>query len=215
MDARPPQTQRRGPAKRGVGGVNGSRGAAGRARARRSGSVRGEDRERSTATSRPRAPGPSGPATALSPKLRPHADSRSACERVSISGRRPRDRPGVVGRNPPLLNSGIRSSPAANRTERNVEPLSAEEVRHIARLTRLGLGDDEVERMRVQLADILAYFQSLAAVDTEGVEPTGHSTEIDTVMRDDVPAASLDRQEVLENAPDQNGEFFRVPRILD
>lgn len=96
-----------------------------------------------------------------------------------------------------------------------MEPLSAEEVRHIARLTRLGLGDDEVERMRVQLADILAYFQSLAAVDTEGVEPTGHSTEIDTVMRDDVPAASLDRQEVLENAPDQNGEFFRVPRILD
>ena len=96
-----------------------------------------------------------------------------------------------------------------------MEPLSADDVRHIARLTRVGLGDDEVERMRVQLTDILAQFQSLAQVETEGVEPTGHSTDIHTVMRDDVAAPSLAREEVLGNAPDHNGEFFRVPRILD
>ena len=96
-----------------------------------------------------------------------------------------------------------------------MEPLSREDVRHIARLTRVGLTDEEVEKMRVQLTDILAHFQSLADVETEGVEPTGHSMEMHTVMRGDVPAPSLPRNDVLANAPGENGEFFLVPRILD
>ena len=96
-----------------------------------------------------------------------------------------------------------------------MEPLSTEDVRHIAQLTRVGLTDDEVERMRVQLTDILAHFQSLAEVDTAGVAPTGHSTDTHTVMRADVPRPSLPRDDVLANAPGDNGEFFVVPRILD
>jgi len=96
-----------------------------------------------------------------------------------------------------------------------MEPLSGEDVRHIARLTRVGLTDEEVEKMRVQLTDILAHFQSLAEVETEGVEPTGHSTDMHTVMRDDVAGPSLPRDDVLANAPGENGEFFMVPRILD
>jgi aspartyl-tRNA(Asn)/glutamyl-tRNA(Gln) amidotransferase subunit C len=96
-----------------------------------------------------------------------------------------------------------------------MEHLSAEEVRHIASLTRVGLTDEEVESMRAQLGDILGYFQSLAGVDTNEVEPTGHSTEIHTVMREDNPGDSLARGEVLENAPDQDGEFFVIPPILD
>jgi len=96
-----------------------------------------------------------------------------------------------------------------------VESLSREDVRHIAQLTRVGLTDEEVDEMRVQLTDILAHFQSLADVDTAGVEPAGHSTEARTVMRDDVAKRSLPRSEVLANAPDDNGEFFLVPRILD
>ena len=96
-----------------------------------------------------------------------------------------------------------------------MEPLSGEDVRHIARLTRVGLTDEEVEKMRVQLTDILAHFQSLAEVETEGVEPTGHSTDTHTVMRDDVPRPSLPKNDVLANAPGENGGFFMVPRILD
>ena len=96
-----------------------------------------------------------------------------------------------------------------------MEPLSREDVRHIARLTRVGLTDEEVEEMRVQLTDILAHFQSLADVDTEGVAPTGHSTDMHTVMRDDVSRPSLPRSEILANAPGENGKFFLVPRILD
>ena len=96
-----------------------------------------------------------------------------------------------------------------------MEPLSKEDVRHIAQLTRVGLTDAEVESMRVQLTDILAHFQSLAEVDTEGVEPTGHSTDMHTVTRSDTPKPSLPRGEVLANAPGEDGEFFLVPRILD
>ena len=96
-----------------------------------------------------------------------------------------------------------------------MEPLSREDVRLIARLTRVGLTDEEAERIRGQLTDILTHFQSLAGVDTEGVEPTGHSTDTQTVMRNDEPGPSLPRDDVLANAPGEDGEFFLVPRILD
>ncbi len=96
-----------------------------------------------------------------------------------------------------------------------MEPLSREDVRLIARLTRIGLTDQEAETVRGQLTDILAHFQSLAGVDTEGVEPTGHSTDTQTVMRNDDPGPSLPRDDVLANAPGEDGEFFLVPRILD
>ena len=96
-----------------------------------------------------------------------------------------------------------------------MEPLSREDVRLIARLTRVGLTDEEAERIRGQLTDILAHFQSLVGVDTEGVEPTGHSTDTQTVMRNDDPGPSLSRDDVLANAPGEDGEFFLVPRILD
>ena len=96
-----------------------------------------------------------------------------------------------------------------------MELLSEEDVRLIARLTRVGLTDEEVDTMRGQLANILSHFQSLASVDTAGVEPAGHSTDVHSVMRTDEPGPSLPRDSVLANAPAEDGEFFRVPRILD
>jgi aspartyl-tRNA(Asn)/glutamyl-tRNA(Gln) amidotransferase subunit C len=93
--------------------------------------------------------------------------------------------------------------------------LSAGQVRAVARLTRLHLTDAEVERMRGQLSAILRHFESLSKVDTTGVEPTGHTTDSHSVMRDDVPAPSLDRDRVLSNAPDREGEFFRVRPVLE
>lgn len=92
--------------------------------------------------------------------------------------------------------------------------LSAGQVREVARLTRLHLTDAEVESMRGQLSAILRHFESLSRVDTTGVAPTGHTTDSQSVMRDDLPAPSLDRDQVLSNAPDREGEFFRVRTVL-
>ena len=94
------------------------------------------------------------------------------------------------------------------------EELTADDVRHIAALTRLGLTDDEVEMMRGQLSSILKVFESLQQIDTDGVEPTGHTTEVRTVLRDDTARESLDRAEVLDNAPDSEAGFVRVRPIL-
>lgn len=96
-----------------------------------------------------------------------------------------------------------------------MDQLSSEQVRAIAKLTRLRLTDDEVEQMRGQLSAILRHFQSLAQVDTTGVGPTGHTTDAHSLMRDDAPAPSLPRDAVLANAPDREGEFFRVRPVLE
>jgi aspartyl-tRNA(Asn)/glutamyl-tRNA(Gln) amidotransferase subunit C len=69
--------------------------------------------------------------------------------------------------------------------------------------------------MRGQLSNILKHFESLSQVDTSGVEPTGHTTDAHSVMREDVPTPSLPREKVLANAPDKEGEFFRVRPVLD
>ncbi len=94
------------------------------------------------------------------------------------------------------------------------EELTADDVRHIAALTRLGLSDDEVDMMREQLSSILKVFESLQQVDTDGVEPTGHTTEVRTVMREDEAHESLTREQVLDNAPDSEAGYVRVRPIL-
>ena len=93
--------------------------------------------------------------------------------------------------------------------------LSREEVQHVARLARLHLTDDELERMREQLDAILAYIDKLRELDVEGVAPTSHAVPLVDVMRDDALAPCLPQEEALANAPDRAGEFFRVPRIIE
>jgi len=89
------------------------------------------------------------------------------------------------------------------------------EVEHVARLARLELRSEEKERMRRELDAVLAYIDKLRAVDTEGVEPTSHAVPLTNVMRDDAPRPSLPRDEMLANAPDPHGDFFRVPKIIE
>ncbi|MCH7983799.1 MAG: Asp-tRNA(Asn)/Glu-tRNA(Gln) amidotransferase subunit GatC [Chloroflexi bacterium] len=96
-----------------------------------------------------------------------------------------------------------------------MDPLTPEDVEHIAQLAYIKLSDEESEKMRIQLTNILGQFQALAAVDTEGVEPTGHTTDANTVMRRDEPHPPLDRELVLQNAPDSDGEFVRVRPVLE
>jgi aspartyl-tRNA(Asn)/glutamyl-tRNA(Gln) amidotransferase subunit C len=93
--------------------------------------------------------------------------------------------------------------------------ISREDVEHVARLSRLALSDVEVERMREQLNGILAYIDTLRALDTTGVEPTSHAVPQLNVMRADDLRPSLSQESALANAPDRSDVFFRVPRILE
>jgi len=92
--------------------------------------------------------------------------------------------------------------------------ISRDDVSHVARLARLGLTDDELERFTEQLAAILDHAADVAALDTTDVAPTAHPLPLRNVMRDDVEVASLDRDEVLAQAPAVEDGRIRVPRII-
>jgi len=94
-------------------------------------------------------------------------------------------------------------------------PLTPDEVRHIARLARVGLSDDEMPRLQSQLSQILDYFRRLQEVDTENVPPTAQTLAMHNVMRDDEPQPSMDKEEVLANAPQREDDHFRVRAILE
>lgn len=92
--------------------------------------------------------------------------------------------------------------------------ISREQVVHVARLARLDLTDDELDRFTGQLGAVLEHVAGLEALDTSGVAPTAHPLPLVNVLRPDVAGPSLDRDEVLSQAPATEGGRFRVPRIL-
>lgn len=92
--------------------------------------------------------------------------------------------------------------------------ISPDDVRHVARLARLAVTDDEVELFAGQLAAVLDHAQDVEALDTAGVPPTAHPLPLENVLRDDVARPGLDRDEVLAMAPEAQDGRFRVPRIL-
>jgi aspartyl-tRNA(Asn)/glutamyl-tRNA(Gln) amidotransferase subunit C len=91
--------------------------------------------------------------------------------------------------------------------------LSAEDVAHVAKLARLALEPDELERYTGQLAQILAHAQDIAVLDLDSVEPTSHPLPVVNVLRPDEPRPGLDRDEVLRAAPSVEDNRFRVPKI--
>ena len=91
--------------------------------------------------------------------------------------------------------------------------ITREDVLHVARLARLELSDDEVERMREQLSAILEAVGKVAELDLEGVEPTAHPLDLVNALAEDVPRPSLSRDEALANAPDPEDGFFGVPAV--
>ncbi|HEY5477478.1 MAG TPA: Asp-tRNA(Asn)/Glu-tRNA(Gln) amidotransferase subunit GatC [Tepidiformaceae bacterium] len=93
--------------------------------------------------------------------------------------------------------------------------LTSEEVLHIARLARMSLTDDEVSRFAAQLSGILDHFAALAAVDTDGVEPTAHPLPLSNVMRADEARPSLSQADALANAPAQEDGYIRVRAVLE
>ncbi len=92
--------------------------------------------------------------------------------------------------------------------------ITRKEVEHVARLARLELKPEEVERLTVQLDAILCYAAKLDELDTSGVAVTTHTQGAGNVFRDDLVLESLNREQALANGPEQNGEAFVVPRII-
>ena len=89
--------------------------------------------------------------------------------------------------------------------------IDREQVLHVARLARLELSDDEIDRMTVELSGILEHVDRITALDLSEVEPTSHVVALENVQRADEPEASLPRELALEPAPDADDGYFRVP----
>ena len=93
--------------------------------------------------------------------------------------------------------------------------LTLAEVEHIAELARLELTDEEKELYRQQLSAILEYAARLQSLDTSQIPPTSSVLPPRSFLRPDVSAPSLDKSELLRNAPQSEGDQFRVPPVLD
>ena len=93
--------------------------------------------------------------------------------------------------------------------------LSLDQVRKVAKLARLELGEADLARTADQLNAILTYVDQLQQVNTDGVEPLAHPLPVQNVFRPDEPAPSLTPDEALRNAPVRHGDYFGVPAVFD
>ncbi|MEM8872988.1 MAG: Asp-tRNA(Asn)/Glu-tRNA(Gln) amidotransferase subunit GatC [Planctomycetota bacterium] len=92
--------------------------------------------------------------------------------------------------------------------------LDDDAVRHVAKLARLDIADTDVHRISEQLTGILAYVSKIAEVDTEGVEPVAHAVPMENVLREDKVGPMLSVEQALQNAPDKEPPFFKVPKVI-
>jgi len=92
--------------------------------------------------------------------------------------------------------------------------ISSEEVAKVARLSRLDLTQEKTAQYAAQLGDILGYMDKLAELDTADVEPMYTPVDQVSVMREDVVKKDYTREDILKNAPETDGAFFIVPRIV-
>ena len=92
--------------------------------------------------------------------------------------------------------------------------ITADDVRKVAKLSRLNLPEETIATYTGQLERILDYVDQLQAVDTDGVPPTTRAVEVVNVTREDAVVSTDVREELLDQAPQREGDFFRVPKIL-
>jgi aspartyl-tRNA(Asn)/glutamyl-tRNA(Gln) amidotransferase subunit C len=92
--------------------------------------------------------------------------------------------------------------------------ITADDVRKVAQLARLELPEDTISTYTGQLERILDYVDQLQAVDTDGVPPTTRAVEVINATREDRVVATEVREDLLDQAPQREGDFFRVPKIL-
>ncbi len=92
--------------------------------------------------------------------------------------------------------------------------INRDDVRHVARLARLALPEERIATITGQLESILDYVSHLQSIDTTDVPPTTRAVEVVNVMRADQPQATAVRDELLNQAPQREGDLLVVPRIL-
>jgi len=93
--------------------------------------------------------------------------------------------------------------------------VNTEQVRHIAKLARIAMSDDELERLVPELNAIIGWVEQLSEVDTDGVEPLTAVIDLKLRLRDDVVTDGGCRDEILANAPDAQHGFFAVPKVIE
>lgn len=93
--------------------------------------------------------------------------------------------------------------------------ITRQDVEHVAYLARLGLAEEEMERLAEQLSNVLEHMQKIDNLDTSAIPPTAQVIPLRNVMRDDEPRPSADREDVLQNAPRREGDYFLVPPVLE
>jgi aspartyl-tRNA(Asn)/glutamyl-tRNA(Gln) amidotransferase subunit C len=94
-------------------------------------------------------------------------------------------------------------------------PVSTEQVRHIAKLARIAMSDEEIERLAPELNNILGWVEQLAEVNTDGVEPLTAVIDQKLRLRDDKVTEGNIRDEILANAPEAQHGFFAVPKVIE
>lgn len=91
--------------------------------------------------------------------------------------------------------------------------ITTDDVKHVAKLARLELNEEETIQYTKQLGDILKYVEQMNEVDTTGIEPMPHAVPVYNVMREDVVKYENTKEEMMKNAPYEEDGFFRVPKI--
>lgn len=92
--------------------------------------------------------------------------------------------------------------------------LDREQVHKVALLARLELTPEEEEKFTTQLGSILDYFEQLSELDVSNVQPTTRAIDVSNITRSDEQITCQDREAILNGAPEQDGDFFKVPQIL-
>lgn len=92
--------------------------------------------------------------------------------------------------------------------------IDPQEVEHVARLARLKITAEETDRLTGQMNSILTYMDKLNDLDTTGIEPMAHALPLTNAFREDEVRPSLDTDKVLGNAPESEGTFFLVPKVI-
>ncbi|MGN0014912.1 MAG: Asp-tRNA(Asn)/Glu-tRNA(Gln) amidotransferase subunit GatC [Candidatus Gastranaerophilaceae bacterium] len=91
--------------------------------------------------------------------------------------------------------------------------ITKDDVKHVAKLARLELTEEETEKYSEQLGNILKYVEQMNEVDTTGIEPMPHAIPVTNVMREDEVKYEQTKEELMQNAPCEEDGFFRVPKI--
>ena len=115
----------------------------------------------------------------------------------------------------PRVSKSKKGEEAEERLPRPSERVDLNQVRHIAKLARLRMTEEEAISYQNDLNDILSYVETLGELDTEAVEPMHHVLEIKNVWREDRQGKSEKQESILSNAPSRDGDYYKVPRIID